>query len=648
VSSTAGDSFSITVTALDGGDAVDTGYLGTVNLTSSDVQAVLPADYTFTPGDSGVAVITGVTLRTTGNQTVTATDVANASITGTSGPVAVAPGPLGSFVFGTVADQTAGTASGSIAIQAKDTFGNDKTDYNDSPSLTGNLGTAPIGCSGPCPPDYDGDGIVSFSGGTASATFTAYVTGTGQQLTLTDTGPDPDVVSDSNTFTVNPGPLGSFTIGTISNQTAGTPFSVTATAYDVYGNLKDDYAGGATLAGTPGSSPGNSTRGCGVGNGSPCLPSYDPFGPWTNGVASALVTAFKAETGRSVTATDGTSTGTSNMFDVGPNVHMVPPTRFNQQPTLTQFNVSISPAVQVTVEDFWGNPRQGDTVTITIGTNPSDGTLSGDVAEDTDASGIATFEDLSINNVGVGYTLVATVNPPAPTISFTSDPFDVANQVTPCTGSTCSATGTTGSVTSTVTADDLGGGAFASVFGPAAIASLGPARLGVTVAGSIDIPAGVCGTGPTPFTQYGEGFASTSIKSPGDQPSFKIVARLDKAVVRTKPGNPGATKWDICLGAINVLNPPVGLPNGYVPSPSECNEPAVDISWRTKDGSCAIFKDGYFWGLLASYQSKVKSCPISPGSGLFPGVLSKMKDNAGDLVITSCVPYSYDEKGGFG
>ena len=69
-------------------------------------------------------------------------------------------------------------------------------------------------------------------------------------MTLTDTGPDPDVVSDSNTFTVNPGPLGSFTIGTISNQTAGTPFSVTATAYDVYGNLKDDYAGGATLAGT--------------------------------------------------------------------------------------------------------------------------------------------------------------------------------------------------------------------------------------------------------------------------------------------------------------------------------------------------------------------------------------------------------------
>ena len=139
---------------------------------------------------------------------------------------------------------------------------------------------------------------------------------------------------------------------------------MTATAYDVYGNLKDDYAGGATLAGPPGSSPGNSTRGCGVGDGSPCLPSYDPFGLWTDGVASASPAAFKAETGRSVTATDGTSTGASNLFDVGPNVHTVPPTRFSQQPSARAVQRVDHSAVQVTVEDFWGNPRQGDTVTI--------------------------------------------------------------------------------------------------------------------------------------------------------------------------------------------------------------------------------------------------------------------------------------------
>ena len=181
---------------------------------------------------------------------------------GTSNDFTVAPGPLGSFVFGAIAPQTAGTPSASIAIQAKDTFGNDKTDYSGTPALTGSLGTSTTGCPGPCSPNYDGDGIVPFSGGTASATFTAYVTGTGQTLTLTDSGAS--VASNSGTFIVNPGPLGSFTIGTITSpKTAGLLFSVGATAYDLYGNVKTDYSGGATPAGTPGSAPGDSTRGCG-------------------------------------------------------------------------------------------------------------------------------------------------------------------------------------------------------------------------------------------------------------------------------------------------------------------------------------------------------------------------------------------------
>jgi len=44
--------FTFTVTARDG-SAVDASYLGTVHFTSSDPGATLPADYTFTSGDSG-------------------------------------------------------------------------------------------------------------------------------------------------------------------------------------------------------------------------------------------------------------------------------------------------------------------------------------------------------------------------------------------------------------------------------------------------------------------------------------------------------------------------------------------------------------------------------------------------------------------
>ena len=48
------------------------------------------------------------------------------------------------------------------------------------------------------------------------------------------------------------------------------------------------------------------------------MPTYGAFGAWASGVASASVTAYKAESGRTVTATDGSAAGTSNSFTVAP------------------------------------------------------------------------------------------------------------------------------------------------------------------------------------------------------------------------------------------------------------------------------------------------------------------------------------------
>src|SRR5262249_38987123 len=50
---TAGSAFSVTVMAQDAYGNRVTGYTGTVHFTSSDSQAGLPADYTFTSSDSG-------------------------------------------------------------------------------------------------------------------------------------------------------------------------------------------------------------------------------------------------------------------------------------------------------------------------------------------------------------------------------------------------------------------------------------------------------------------------------------------------------------------------------------------------------------------------------------------------------------------
>jgi hypothetical protein len=80
----AGAAFSVTVTALDPYGNVATGYAGTVHFTSSDRRATLPADYTFTAADAGAHTFTRLKLRKAGAQTITATDVLTASITGTA------------------------------------------------------------------------------------------------------------------------------------------------------------------------------------------------------------------------------------------------------------------------------------------------------------------------------------------------------------------------------------------------------------------------------------------------------------------------------------------------------------------------------------------------------------------------------------
>src|SRR5207237_1108929 len=88
----AGVAGTVTLTAVDVYGNMATGYNGTIHFTSSDGQAVLPADYTFTAGDNGVHRFSA-TLKTAGSQSLTATDSATNSITGTQ-PITVQPAAL--------------------------------------------------------------------------------------------------------------------------------------------------------------------------------------------------------------------------------------------------------------------------------------------------------------------------------------------------------------------------------------------------------------------------------------------------------------------------------------------------------------------------------------------------------------------------
>ncbi|MBM4445430.1 MAG: hypothetical protein FJ020_09065, partial [Chloroflexi bacterium] len=79
---TAGVPFNITVTAYDSSDNVDTSYTGTVLFSSSDTAIDMTPSYTFESGDAGTRTFS-VTLRTSGNQSITVTDQDNSSLTDT-------------------------------------------------------------------------------------------------------------------------------------------------------------------------------------------------------------------------------------------------------------------------------------------------------------------------------------------------------------------------------------------------------------------------------------------------------------------------------------------------------------------------------------------------------------------------------------
>src|SRR5205814_1696172 len=125
---TAGVSGTFTVLALDPFGNVATGYRGTSHVTSSDVQAALPANYAFTAGDGGVHVFSS-TLRTAGTQSFTATDTVTPSITGTLSPITVLPAAASTLVVAGFPSPTTAGAAHTFTVTARDTFNNVATGY---------------------------------------------------------------------------------------------------------------------------------------------------------------------------------------------------------------------------------------------------------------------------------------------------------------------------------------------------------------------------------------------------------------------------------------------------------------------------------------------------------------------------------------
>ena len=103
---------------------------------------------------------------------------------------------------------------------------------------------------------------------------------------------------------------------------------------------------------------------------------------------------------------------------------------FVGEPSSTNVNSNISPNVTVQVEDQFGNPAKSTaTVTLALAGGPAGATLSGTNPKNaTNGTGIATFGNLKVNEVGTGYALTATS--PGLTASPVSSSFSINGNAT--------------------------------------------------------------------------------------------------------------------------------------------------------------------------------------------------------------------------
>ena len=133
---TAGTAETVTVTAYNANNTVNTTYNGTIHFSSDDPRAILPADAMLTNGVGSFQV----TLITAGLRSVTVTDTVNGSLMGNASGISVTPGDLASFSISGLPHQFTEVGQLSLQAVALDSYGNVATGYDGSPTFSTNTG----------------------------------------------------------------------------------------------------------------------------------------------------------------------------------------------------------------------------------------------------------------------------------------------------------------------------------------------------------------------------------------------------------------------------------------------------------------------------------------------------------------------------
>jgi hypothetical protein len=291
---TNGASVNVSVQARDQYGNLTPGYAGTVEVTSSDAAATLPADSVLSSGVGTFAV----TFGTDGNQTVTATDTVSSSITGTSADIMVSSQPPAPAThFSVDAPSTAAAASSfMVTVTALDATNATATGYSGTVHLSTDDGIATV----------PADATLTNGVGTFQVTLR-----TAGSTTITATDTVTASITGSDSVLVSPDVVHDFIVVAPANATVGAPVDVSVPAYDQLGNQASDYAGTVTFGSTDGAA---------------MLPADTLL---VGGAATVAVT-FQTPGNQTVTATDtvmATVDGTSDPISVsavlpGPATHL--------------------------------------------------------------------------------------------------------------------------------------------------------------------------------------------------------------------------------------------------------------------------------------------------------------------------------------
>jgi hypothetical protein len=227
-----GSSFNVVVEAENASNHLATGYTGTVHLSlgTADAGATLPADYTFTARDHGVHVF-HVTLSATGAETITETDTANSSITG-SATTSVNPAPVATQLLVVTPEHVTAGVPTSVTVIALDASGHRVTDFTGTVSLTSSDAAAAL------PTAYT---FTANDHGSHTFQVTFQTTGS-QSVTATDTATG-SVTGQASTTVDAVGAVTHFGVFVLGRAADGSATQVVVEALDANNQVVTDYTG---------------------------------------------------------------------------------------------------------------------------------------------------------------------------------------------------------------------------------------------------------------------------------------------------------------------------------------------------------------------------------------------------------------------